>query len=425
MLIKLIPVVLVCCSLLMITACKEEPGGSLSDDGIINGDITVITDRTDVTDTWFEDYRARFNQKYPDVNVKFEALSDYEGMMRLRMNANEYGDVLFIPRNIKTADLPDFFEPLGETTKLEKTYYHAEDHSCNGLTYGIPFSIAIPGIVYNKEVFSSAGLSSVSIEPDRFLDEMNKIKKSTHAIPYSTNYSNGWTLLNWEFHAMALSKQPDYYSVTMPDSDSPFSPGTPYYETYKLLYELARQGLIEKDPMTDQSGMGELAHGNVGAMHLDSSGLAYIRSIAPKAGDIGFLPFSFEVNGKNIPLSYGGYSVAINKHSSNKDAARAWLDWFLNESGYYKTADGISSVKTADWPAALSDLRNFELDESSSGVTSPAKKSVEQIDSDGMVGMWLPDYKREIILSGTGVNSKSFDDIMEELNKKWRNGRSK
>ena len=39
-------------------------------------------------------------------------ITDYEGEVKIRMNSDEYGDVLLIPQVVAKADYPKFFAPL-------------------------------------------------------------------------------------------------------------------------------------------------------------------------------------------------------------------------------------------------------------------------------------------------------------------------
>ena len=65
---------------LVLAACGDDAGGSA--DGKIAGDITVLTQRTDLVDTVLPEYKKKFEAKYPGTNVKFEAITDYEGEVR-------------------------------------------------------------------------------------------------------------------------------------------------------------------------------------------------------------------------------------------------------------------------------------------------------------------------------------------------------
>lgn len=87
-------------------------GGSTDGGGAVKGEITVITQRTDIVDTVFKQYAAEFNKEYPDVKVNFQALSDYEGQITVRMSSDDYGDVLLLPTSIPLEDTPQFLNRL-------------------------------------------------------------------------------------------------------------------------------------------------------------------------------------------------------------------------------------------------------------------------------------------------------------------------
>ena len=71
---------------------------SPSDPAKVSGDITVLTNRTDlVQDGTLKKYAAKFNKLYPNVKVTFQGITDYEGEVKIRMNTSNYGDVLLIP----------------------------------------------------------------------------------------------------------------------------------------------------------------------------------------------------------------------------------------------------------------------------------------------------------------------------------------
>ena len=65
---------------LALAGCSNgaAPGGADNTiDGKPSGEITVITQRTDIVNTKFKEYAAEFQKEYPDVTVKFEAIKDY------------------------------------------------------------------------------------------------------------------------------------------------------------------------------------------------------------------------------------------------------------------------------------------------------------------------------------------------------------
>ena len=151
---------------LALAGCGNSGSG---DSTTISGDIIVLTQRTDIVDTVFADYKKRFEAKYPDVHVTFEAITDYEGEVRIRMNTKDYGDVLLIPNSITADQLPTYFEPLGSTDELKQKYRFVTEQAYQGKTYGLAITGNAQGFVYNKKIWTSAGITQPPKTPDEFI----------------------------------------------------------------------------------------------------------------------------------------------------------------------------------------------------------------------------------------------------------------
>src|SRR3954451_21816793 len=114
--------------LLTVAGCSGggSTGGSAAapaDPAKVSGDITVLTHKTDLAaDGTLDKYAAEFNKIYPNVHVKFEAISDYENDVKIRLNSTNYGDVLMIPGAVPVPDYPKFFAPLGASAELSQKY---------------------------------------------------------------------------------------------------------------------------------------------------------------------------------------------------------------------------------------------------------------------------------------------------------------
>ncbi len=122
--------------LLAVAGCSgasSKGSGSASaptDPSKVTGDITVLTHKTDLAgDGTLDRYAVEFNKIYPNVHVKFEAIVAYETDVKVRMNSDNYGDVLMIPAAIPLADYPKFFAPLGTTSELSQKYRFMENTS--------------------------------------------------------------------------------------------------------------------------------------------------------------------------------------------------------------------------------------------------------------------------------------------------------
>ena len=71
---------------------------------------------------------------------------------------------------------------------------------------------------------------------------------------------------------------------------------------------------------------------------------------------IAYMPFPNLVNGQQYMTIMTDYCYAINKNSTNKVAARCYIDYMLDESGYALDHEVISIVKTDPIPESYGDM---------------------------------------------------------------------
>ncbi|MDF2806211.1 MAG: transporter substrate-binding protein, partial [Cellulosimicrobium sp.] len=156
---------------LVLGACSGgSTGGGDGDGDGPSGTITVLTNRTDIVDTVLQDYVTEFQKTYPDVDVEFEAVTDYEGDVSIRLNSGDYGDVLLIPNTVDADQLSTFFEPLGTVDELGEEYRFIHDKAYEGQVYGLATFGTAMGYVLNKPVWEKAGITEPPATPEEFLD---------------------------------------------------------------------------------------------------------------------------------------------------------------------------------------------------------------------------------------------------------------
>lgn len=388
----------------------------------VSGEITVLTNRTDLVDTVMVDYAKKFNEKYPDVKVKFEAMTDYEGQVKIRMNTSDYGDVLLMPNNVPATEFANFFLPLGSVEELSAKYNNVEEKAIGGQVFGIATSINVNGIVYNKKVFAAAGITTLPKTPEEFIADLQLVKDKTDAIPLYTNYAAGWPLGGqWEGFRTSVSGDKDYVN-TLIHQDDPFAIDKPHYIVYKLMYDVAKNKLIEEDPLTTdwETSKTWLAEGKIATMVLGSWSISQIQAFAADPNDIGYMPFPYTKDGKMFTAAAGDYKIAISSNRKNPEAARAWVDWYLDESNFAFEQGGIGALKTSAFPETLKAFEEMGVEFVTDTPAPEAEVGLtDQVDNTGEVGLWNPDFKQRIIEAALGFKSETYDDIMNDLNSKW------
>lgn len=414
---------------LTLSACTGTGGTSkgadakaADDPSKVSGTIKVLTQRTDlVADGTMKKYAAEFNKTYPKVKVEFEALTNYETEVKIRMNTENYGDVLLIPAVIKKDDYPRFFASLGTEAERGKKYLFTDYTTVDGKVYGQSPIGVIPGFLYNKKVWQEAGVTQWPTTPAEFVTALKAIKSKTDAVPYYTNFAAQWPLSQWT--SVNGSVSCDTRATTKLAEGDPWAEGADLRVGDQLLYDIVREKLIEKDPTTTnwEESKPRLAKGELATQWLGTWAIIQFQDAARKAGvnpdDIGFMPFPAQKDGKFCAVVAPDYNQAVNVHSKNKPAARAWIDWFTDKSGYDKDNLAISPLKDAPLPEVLkpyedTGVKLIELDDAQGA-------RVKQIDNQSEIGIYAPEYRQNLVDLARGAKKGDLDDFFADLSKRW------
>ena len=416
-------------SVIGLTAGCSGDSEESTDDGVMSGDITVLTWRTDLLeDGTLDGYKAEFEKKYPDVDVTFEGITDYEGEVRTRMNTDDYGDVLGIPGTITPEQLPDFFEPLGTTEELAKEYRFVNDKSFDGNSYGIAVVGNAQGLVYNKKIWEEAGVTELPTSPEEFIAALDAIATTTDAIPLYTNYAANWPVTQWDAHRGSITADEEF-NRSLPEDDAPWSEGKDLFVIDSLLWDAVEGGYIEADPTTTdwEASKGMLGKGEIATMALGSWAIGQMQDAADDPADIGYMPFPNQVDGKFHSIIGGDYNQAINVNSEHKEEARAWIDWFNAESGYAEAQGGLSPRLEGAMPETLKDFEALgeDLVYLEQLPAEPGKETlVTDIDNAAEIGLQKEIYRKALIDAARGQTDETKDEFFADLNTRWAEARA-
>lgn len=423
----------------LITGCSsnnassnDTPSGTTTsstatpaDPASLSATITFLTNRTDLQQNGtYDAYIAKFNEKYPNIEVKIEGITDYSGELATRMQTKEYGDVLMIPDAVPTKDFGSYFEPLGTVEDLSAKYQEGYLYSkwYDGQVYGLAYMCTVQGIIYNKQVFADAGITELPKTPEDFISALQLIKDNTDAIPYYTNANSGWTLDQWEDHAFgSITGNANYKNNELPHDANAFSAGSSHYLIAKLLYDIVKNGLCESDPTTCdwESSKGMLNRGEIGSMVLGNWAISQMKDADAFPENVGYMPFPATVGGKQYATSGTDYCYAINKNSKNKEAARAFIDFMVDESGLALASGGISLLKSDPMPEGLENFANVEF-----VVDKPSSDANLGLLDDVMYDSGITLYDNgarlnRVVDIARGASSETFESYMESLASEW------
>ena len=388
----------------------------------VSGEIEVLMNQSYES---MHEYIEGFEQKYPGVKINLTYYSDYENEAGNRIQSGNYGDVLLIPGAILAENYDKYLEPLGTYQELNVKYNYMEQSKFTGdVVYGIPSFAYLSGIAYNKEVFDEAGIAKLPDNINEFIMDMQLIKEHTDAIPLYTNYTSDWAMNYWEtFPYIEMTGNAGYRYNTFLYTENPFQSGTPHYEVYHLLYDLAALGCVEDNVLYSDWDKSKtmLNEGQIGCMVIGSWAVSQSKSAGPNPDNIEFMPFPNMIDGKHYMTVSTDYCYGIASNSDNKETARAFVDYMINESGYALDNDNLSVVKTDPYPDAFGSMDNVVM------LSSRAPSDKDYSTYVTLSQQFQPGDALEIkhvIEAGTGMRDISFDDIMADWNTRWEASRT-
>ncbi len=369
-------------------------------------------------------YLDAFEEKYPGITVKYTYYQDYETQMRKRMETDDYGDVFLLPTFMTEEDFSTYLEPIGTFSALSNKYnFMEQSRKKNGMVYGIPSYAYLSGILYNKEVFHKAGISELPKSIDEFMEAMQLIELHTDAIPFYTNYNSSFALQFWEiFPFIEMTGQADYRYGTFLNERNPYREGTPHYQVYRMLYDMVEQGFTEdnqSDTDWEQSKI-MLNEGKIGCVAIGSWAVSQFKEVGAYEGNIGFMPFPNCVGNKQYMTVQTDYCYAVSKNTKNRAAAKAFITFMLEESGFALERENLSIMKTDPYPDTyeLSDdviiLSNSEAIANNYELLMTLQKDLNLSE--------VSEIQR-IINAASGKRSETFDDIMNDWNRRWEANR--
>ena len=369
---------------------------------------------------------AKFNEKFPNIEVKTEGVTDYAEDALLRLSQGNWGDVMWIPA-VDKKDLGSYFMPLGSTEEMSKSLNFVDSWSYDGISYGIPVWGNAQGVVYNKAVFEAAGITELPTTPTEFLEDLQMIKDNTDAIPLYTNYAAGWTMGAWDAYVGVVSNgDATYMNQKFVHTANPFDdPGddTGIYNLYRILYDAVANGLIEDDyTTTDWEGCkGMINNGEIGAMVLGSWAYSQMVEAGDHGDDIGYMPFPMTVGGTQYALAGGDYNYAVNINSSdeNKTASLVFIKWMLEESGWSVREGCYSTVIGGENPDMYSAFDGCEMLSDEAAIAGE-EDFLNEMNAESELSFNAGgNAKVQSIVEAAATGSKSLDDIMADWTTAW------
>ncbi|MGO4109835.1 ABC transporter substrate-binding protein [Paenibacillus sp. YAF4_2] len=374
----------------------------------ISGTITFLTNRTDMIDKEYVDYAKRFKEKYPNAEVKFEAVKDVDKDTKIRLSTGDFPDVVLVP-TITASDLPKYFAPLDDLGLNDKIYFK-DYKSFEGKVYGISVGATTTGIVYNKKAFADAGITSVPKTLDEFYAAAEKLK-AKGIIPFASNFKDQWPLYPWGSELPSSIAGNANLNNERVNSDAPYTMDNAYGQALTIIRTMNEKGYLEPDINSTnwEQSKKDVASGKFAMYFLGNWVIPQVISSGTTSENVGFFPMPYDNSGKVNVVLAPDWGYGVNKNSKHLETAKAFVKWMLEDSGFDKFAGFIPVLKDrqSDMPQ-LAEFESFNPTKIEAVTDTPESTEIvnqAQITKEAFV--------QEFVLS------KDPQSILDKYNDKW------
>ncbi|QGQ94791.1 extracellular solute-binding protein [Paenibacillus psychroresistens] len=379
----------------------------------VKGKITFLNHRTDIAETKMKEYIAAFKVLYPEADVENQAVANQTDVLKVRAAANELADVSFVGGDaMKNVDYPKFFLPIDDLGFAGKVLFESQN-IIDGKLYAVSSGGSITGVLYNKKAYAAAGITKTPVTLDEFYAAC-ELLKAKGIVPVATNYFAKWPLD--QYAALAYSIADD---VALKDKnakiDAPYTMDSPYGKALEILRTLADKKYTEKDLFsTDwETSKKDLASGKFAMAVLGNWAVPQIIESGSTSEDIGFFPMPVDNSGKLVSPIGSDAFIAISKNSKNIDTAKAFVKFFVEQSGYDNDSGFVPALKATK--STVPQIADFMAANPKLLETGPTLEYTNKVSNKAQFA--FPDFAQEYMVE------PDKQKVLDRWNKKWADAR--
>lgn len=362
--------------------------------------ITILNGMVEGVD-WLNDQIKTFNAQNPDIKVEQEFQKEATGILKVKIAANQYPDLLLgigVPQEYLDQDL---FHDFSKDSYWDKMVDPSIKNSITDKVrpdknFGLPFNMMYAGMFYNKQLIEELGIQ----RPDtweQFVQALQTIKeKKPDVTPLYFGGKDGWTLgkLVGDFALPRYMQQfgIDEANKLLSNNDPKlgFDEAGGTIETFaKNLMYLKDQGLINKDAVTAMySSQSEaIATGKAGFVIQGMWALSDILKKNPNPS-LGFWPVpSMYSDAKPYLVGTPDGSLMYFEKTNHKEQIQRFID-FLTSSDALKSFSKLRGAPSlykdgqTDWSILSKDVDQIKQENvafiASKGPYSPSAYGWDQ-----------------------------------------------
>jgi len=306
-------------------------GGSQSTSSV--KEINLFHFKVDQIEQW-EEISQEYSRVNPNVKLVVETVggaSDWVTALKTRFASGSGPDIFVVDGPSLARTFDEYLTDLSDQPWVSNTFESARAPlTFDGKLMGMPFNLEGYGFIYNKEIFSQAGIST----PPKTIGELRTAAEKLEAIgvtPFGNGYSEWWVigmhLMNIPF---AFQDDPAFFVESLSNGSATMAEN-PLFQSFQDLFDLTIEYSNANPLTTDHNAQMALFNSGEVAMVQQGNWKELDIYASNSNAEVGFLPIPINNNATfsdRLPVGVPFYWV-VNNQSSVQQEALDFLNWMV------------------------------------------------------------------------------------------------
>ncbi|TXK85616.1 ABC transporter substrate-binding protein [Paenibacillus sp. N3.4] len=278
---------------------------------------------------------AEYQKLNPNVKIQVDTVgggADYGAALLAKFNSGDKPDIF---NNGGFSDLDKWIDNLEDLSDQpwvkDLVAVSKEPMTKNGKLYGQPLNLEGYGFIYNKDLFTKAGITELPKTYSQLEAAAKKLQDSG-VTPFETGYGEWWVLGN-HFVNLPFAYQPDPNAfIDGLNKGTAKIPGNEVFNKWANLFDLQLKYGNKNPLQTDyNTQVTDFATGKAAMTQQGNWTQVQISKTNPDI-KIGFLPMPISDDATANDKLFVGVpnNWVINKNSAVKDEAKKFLNWMVS-----------------------------------------------------------------------------------------------
>jgi raffinose/stachyose/melibiose transport system substrate-binding protein len=296
--------------------------------------------------TYYNQLVAEFEKQNPNITIKMDSVVNdaYKDKIRVLISSNEIPDVFcswsdsFAYNLVKSGKIKVLNDMLAKDPALKNSLMQAslKSFTFGGKVYGLPQDANGKVFVYNKAIFSRAGIKKEPVTYDEFIADLNALRSKGYNVPLLEGLADTWAISHYlgsifQRYMPAEVLDKDYAEATGEFTNSGYKVGLQRFQ------QLVSYMGPDATSINHDDALHQFTAGTLPVMYVEVVEFSYIRRTNPTL-DYGFFNFPRFGDGKGDPDTLTGAPEGFMMSNSSKypEAAEKFFKFIYSKENAYK-----------------------------------------------------------------------------------------